>query len=103
MDTVVVLLFGIGLVFAILGGVLLVARRNKVRVPPLEPPPDAPAIPKEVRDDVARRKLDFERRLAEEEHAAREEAGLGKVEDKLERKRRRQGDRPPISPDAADL
>jgi len=92
MESVVLLLLGLAVILAILGGTFLVARRNKQRIP-LEPPPTNIApIPQEVRDDVERRRLDFERRMAEEEHAAREEAGLGAVEDKLDRKRRKRGE-----------
>ena len=67
METVVVLLIGAALVLAILGGSLLVARRNKRRIP-LEPPPGAPGIPEEVKEDVARRNRIVERgRLSQDQ------------------------------------
>ncbi|MBI2704301.1 MAG: signal recognition particle-docking protein FtsY [Actinobacteria bacterium] len=95
MESVVIVLIGVALVLALVSGGLLVARRNKSRIP-LEPPPDARTIPPEVKEDVARRKAELIERLDEEAHAARREAGLEGVEEKLERKRRRQGEEPEL-------
>lgn len=91
METVVVLLIGVALLFAILGGTMLVVRRNKRRLP-IEPPVEGRGIPLEVKQDVERRRAEFIERLEEEAHVAREEAGLSDVEEKLRKKRRRGGE-----------
>src|SRR5258708_7696795 len=103
MESVVIVLIGLALILAILGGTLLVARRNKSRIP-LEPPPDAPAIPKEIKEDGAGRQAELLDKLEGEAHVGGEEGGLEDVEEKLRRKAKKAGDvqAPPVEPGAPD-